>query len=65
MTAKQVLANTGVTVATSKAPAGSLGLGVGFADRGAQGTGNFKQPKTRPNGFKQVVVTTKVSSRSR
>ena len=67
MTAQYVTAYTGVTVATPKVTAGSLGLGVGFADRGSQGTGNFKKPKTRPTivatAFKQVVVTSKPSSR--
>jgi hypothetical protein len=64
MTAKYITAYTGVTVAAAPpVTQGSLGLGVGIADRGARSTGNFKKPKTRPNGFKQTVVTEIYSSR--
>lgn len=64
MTDKYITTYTGVTIATQPpVTPGSLGLGVGHADRGAQGTGNFKKPKTRPNGFTQTVVPEKYSSR--
>lgn len=63
MTQLFIVPKSGVTTATPKVTAGSQGLGVGIPDRGAQGTGNFKTPKTRPTGLAQIVVATKKSSR--